>query len=61
MSLPEHGVVMMFDGESIQIELEAISLGLTYRDRYESAKSHKPIKRLVEWVKRKFPQISTPK
>jgi hypothetical protein len=61
LSLPARGVVVLSDGESIEIEINAVSLGLHYRDAYESAKSHKPIRLLVHWAKRKFPLITTPK
>jgi hypothetical protein len=61
LSLPAHGVVVICDGESVEIELDAISIRLLYRDDYESAKSHKPVRLLVDWVKKKFPTISTPK
>jgi len=61
LSLPDRGIVVGFDIESVVVELNAISLSLQYRDFYERAKSHKPIKRLADWAKNKFPMISTPK
>jgi len=61
LSLPAHGVVVICDGESVEIELDAVSLRLVYRDEYENAKSHKPIRLLVNWIKTKFPTISNPK
>lgn len=61
LSLPAKGVVVICDGESVEIDIDAVSLRLLYRDDYEMAKSHKPIKLLVEWIKSKFPTASTPK
>jgi len=61
LSLPAKGVVVICDGESVEIDIDAVSIRLLYRDDYERAKSHKPIRLLVEWVKRKFPKVSTPK
>jgi len=61
LSLPDRGIVLGFDVESVVVELNAISLSLHYRDFYEKAKSHKPIKRLADWAKIKFPMVSTPK
>jgi hypothetical protein len=61
LSLPDHGVVITLDGEPIEIELDAVSCHLLYRDDYKRAKSHKPIRLLVGWIKRKFPKISTQK